>query len=201
MASPAVTDTALALLDDRLRNLTYLLHGTTAPPPPTPAPTASARLRTLERALHALAARSPAAADVLALQKAHPALFPPPTTTTAPPPPSSAAALVLAHAPLYTTLSHHLTQLHATPLPDPTGAAKLVDLHARVARAAQKQAQQARDVAALRARSARVVEAWYEAGVLGMGAQWADWEERVREGEILCRRREARRKREEVGEV
>ena len=44
-----------------------------------------------------------------------------------------------------------------------------------------------------------MVERWYEGGVLGMGEQWAGWEERVREGEILVRRREARQRREDGG--
>ena len=61
----------------------------------------------------------------------------------------------------------------------------------------QKQEQQAEELAELRARSAVVVEKWYSEGVLKMGERWADWEERLREGEILIRRREAAKKREE----
>ena len=57
--------------------------------------------------------------------------------------------------------------------------------------------EQAKEFAELRARSAKVVEQWYENGVLDMGEKWADWEERLRDCEILVRRNEAAKKREE----
>lgn len=60
-----------------------------------------------------------------------------------------------------------------------------------------KQDEQAQAVAELRARSAKVVEKWYVSEVQGMGEAWAGWEERVREGEILVRRKEAVKRREE----
>ena len=191
----------LSLLEDRIRPLTYLIHGTTTLPSLPPSSSASARLRNLERALHVLTSHSPAAADILALQKSHPNIFHPATTTTTAPSlsPASLAALVLAHTQLYTSTSSHLSHLASTPLPDPASIIQLVNLQPRIARAIAKQEQQAREIAELRARSARVVEQWYESGVLGMGEQWAGWEERIREGEILVRRREARLRREEGG--
>lgn len=79
--------------------------------------------------------------------------------------------------------------------------AKLIAQQARLDQARQKQDEQAREFAELRARSARLVETWYEEGVLGMGEKWAAWEEKLREGEILVRRREARVKREKEGVV
>jgi len=90
-----------------------------------------------------------------------------------------------------------LTQLQDTPVADPASAVKLVDLRERIGKAAVRQDQQARELAELRARSAMVVERWYEMGVLEMGENWADWEERVREAEILVRRKEAAKKREQ----
>ncbi|KAK4544664.1 hypothetical protein LTR36_003913 [Oleoguttula mirabilis] len=208
MASKAVGADTLALLEERIRRVDYVLNGdntardTTEPSHTTGS--ATARLRTLERTLNSLASRSPAAADILAVQKAHPSLFHPTrsstttnTNTSTDLPPAHLAALVLAHAQLYTAVSAHLTQLHDTHLPDPTEVIKLVDLHPRIGKAQAKQTQQAREFAELRGRSARVVEQWYRVGVLEMGDQWAEWEERVREAEILVRRREAARRREE----
>lgn len=195
------TDT-LALLEDRLRRVDYLFNGDTqaretADAPPTSA-SATARLRNLERTLQHLAARSPAAADVLSLQKAQPSLFNPTSSdseTTLPP--SQLAALVLAHAQLYTTASSHLAQLQDTSIPDPCIATKLVDLQPRIEKARLKQEQQGTEFAELRGRSAQVVEKWYEVGVLGMGEQWAEWEERMRGVEIAVRRQEAAKKRDE----
>jgi len=95
------------------------------------------------------------------------------------------------------SVSSQLTQLQDLPLPDSAFAVKLAELQPRIDKAVQRQEQQATEVAELRARSARVVERWYELGVLDMGERWADWEERLREAEILVRRKEAARKREE----
>ncbi|TKA70317.1 hypothetical protein B0A55_08209, partial [Friedmanniomyces simplex] len=65
----------LALLEERLRRVNYVLNGDgeardNAPSQPTGS--ATARLRALQRTLAQLRSRSPAAAEVLALQKAHP---------------------------------------------------------------------------------------------------------------------------------
>lgn len=189
----------LALLEERIRRIDYILHGDLARDPDRPSPTGSAvsRLRHLERSLQSLTTRSPAAADVLALQKAHPQLFhsTPAASSTLPTP--ALAALVLAHRDLITSCSTHLSQLSSTSLPDSAPLTKLVALEARIQQAQAKQEEQAREVAELRARSAKAVETWYEHGVLDMGEKWADWEERVRECEILVRRREAAKAREE----
>lgn len=204
---PSAKETAadtLALFEERIRRLDYIISGENAtrdtePHQTTTTGSATARLRTLERTLYSLASRSPAAADVLALQKAQPSFFHPSNPTTPPTdlPTASLASLVLAHTPLYTTVSAHLTQLQDTHVPDPAVAVKLTELRPRIEKARVKQEQQAREFAELRARSARVVEKWYEGGVLQMGERWAEWEERVRDVEIAVRRREAARRREE----
>ena len=43
-------------------------------------------------------------------------------------------------------------------------------------------------MAALRARSAKAVQRWYELGVLGQGECWAEWEGRMEECEKKVRR-------------
>jgi len=195
-----IADT-MTMLHERLRRIDYALNGddTQLTEQGQTRSSASARLRTLERTLHSLTTRSPAAADILALQNARPALFAGdspdevPSTLSA----SSLAALVVAHAQLYTSVSSQLTQLQDNAVPGPGPVVKLVDLQPRIDKAVARHEQQAREVAELRARSARVVERWYEVGVLEMGERWVDWEERIREVEILVRRREAAMKREE----
>ncbi len=54
------------------------------------------------------------------------------------------------------------------------------------------QDEQAREMAALRTRSARVIQRWYELGVLGESECWAEWEGRVMEVEKRVRREEGR---------
>jgi hypothetical protein len=90
-----------------------------------------------------------------------------------------------------------LTQLQDFTVPDPSSATKLIELQPRIDQARVKQVAQAQQFAELRARSAKAVETWYEGGLLGMDEQWADWEERLRDAEILIRRREAAKKRED----
>ena len=191
----------LSLLEDRLNRVSYILNGNSEEhaqqqPASKHAASASVRLRSLEHNLQSLASSSPAVADVLALQKRHPEFF---DSNSSPDslPTASLASLVLAHSQLYQSVAPRLSQLQDLNLPDPAAATKLIELRPRVDKAGERQAAQAKEFAELRARSAQVVEKWYEGGVLGMGEQWAEWEERLRDAEILVRRREAARRREE----
>ncbi|KAI7719159.1 hypothetical protein KC353_g3198, partial [Hortaea werneckii] len=161
----------------------------------------TARLRKLERSLTSLLDRSPSAQQAIALQKSHPHLFSSNPTTPTDLPTSTLATLVLVHSHLYTNLSTQLTQLQSTPLSDSTPLTHLIDLQPRITKLQTKQHEQAQELADLRSRSAMAVEKWYTDGVMEMGEQWADWEERVREVEILVRRREAARRREEEGVI
>ncbi|KAK0263765.1 hypothetical protein LTR29_006879 [Friedmanniomyces endolithicus] len=200
-SSKQTTGDTLVLLDERLRRVNYALYGDSeardSEPSQTTTRSAIAHLRALERTLAQLRARSPAASEVLALQKAHPSLFHPhPSNLPSTLPPSQLAALILAHSQLYTSVSANLTQLQDTRVPDPAGTVKLLDLAPRIEKARVRQEKQAREVAELRARSARVVEQWLEVGMLGMSERWAEWEERLREVEIVVRRREGAKRRE-----
>lgn len=200
----------LALLEERLLRIDYIIHGdsssrSTPSDSNTNRPTLSAteRLRKLERNLASLTTKSSTVSDVLALQRQHPTIFQPQTTNTVPPlVPPALAALILAHAPLFQQSSTALQTLQSqSSIPDPGTLAKLVASQPRLDRVRAKQDEQAREFAELRVRSARVVEKWYEDGVLRMGEKWAGWEERLRESEILVRRVEARERREREGLV
>lgn len=198
--SQQTTDETLSLLQDRLDRVNYILNGegqrfVEQQPAPKQAIPASVRLRSLEHNLNSLASSTPAVADVLALQKKHPEFFD--ATAADSLPPASLGSLILAHSQLYQSVSSRLSQLQDLSVPDPATVAKLIELRPRVEKAREKQAARAKEFAELRTRSAQVVEKWYEGGVLGMGEQWAEWEERLRDAEILIRRREAAKRRED----
>lgn len=64
-------------------------------------------------------------------------------------------------------------------------------------RLAQTQAEQARDISELRVRTARVLQRWYEVGIVGSGECWAEWEGRLEDVEREVRRREVIKERRE----
>lgn len=204
----AVTaDTPLRSLDSleaRLQRISYALNGDQeiedAPTTPRAGDTSAAsRLRRLETQMQTLASKSSTADQVLKLQAQHPNIFNPGNNAEQPNtlPLPSQAALVLAHAQLYSRIAGQLQSLQETNVPDPTSASKLRELQPRIDKAAARQEQQANELAELRSRSAAAVEKWYETGVLGMAERWAEWEERMRDVEIVVRRLEAVKKREE----
>jgi len=199
-------DASLDMLEARLQRINYALNGdgeiedaSTRTTPTSMEHTAAHRLRSLERQMQLIANKSPAANEVLKLQSQHPNIFEQTTgaeqTNTLPLAPQ--AALVLAHAQLYSRVSGQLQSLQETSVPDPTSASKLRELQPRIDKAAARQQQQANELAELRSRSAAAVERWYESGILGMAERWAEWEERMRDVEIVVRRLEAMKKREE----
>jgi hypothetical protein len=196
-------DASLDMLEARLQRINYALNGDgeieDASARTTQTSTAAHRLRNLERQMQLIATRSPAASEVLKLQAQHPSIFEQAIgaeqTNTLPLAPQ--AALILAHAQLYSRVSGQLQSLQETSVPDPTSASKLRELQPRIEKAAARQQQQANELAELRSRSAAAVERWYESGVLGMAERWAEWEERMRDVEIVVRRLEAMKKREE----
>lgn len=199
-------DASLDMLEARLQRINYALNGDgeiedafTRTTPTSMEHTAAHRLRSLERQMQLIANKSPAANEVLKLQSQHPNIFEQTTgaeqTNTLPLAPQ--AALVLAHAQLYSRVSGQLQSLQETSVPDPTSASKLRELQPRIDKAAARQQQQANELAELRSRSAAAVERWYESGILGMAERWAEWEERMRDVEIVVRRLKAMKKREE----
>jgi hypothetical protein len=203
VSTDETADASLDMLEARLQRLNYALNGDgeieDASTHASMEHTAAHRLRNLERQMQLIANRSPAANEVLKLQAQHPNIFEQATgaeqTNTLPLAPQ--AALILAHAQLYSRVSGQLQSLQETSVPDPTSASKLRELQPRIEKAAARQQQQANEFAELRSRSAAAVERWYESGILGMAERWAEWEERMRDVEIVVRRLEAMKKREE----
>lgn len=106
------------------------------------------------------------------------------------------AAIVTAHAPLYPVTASRLTSIRDIKIPSSSLSIQLIALRPRLAQLARLQDAQAREMAVLRARSAKVVQRWYELGVLGQGECWAEWEGRMEECEKKVRRLEAGRRRE-----
>lgn len=109
---------------------------------------------------------------------------------------STLISSVLSHTPAYHGTSSRLTSLNDLPVPDASSSAALVSLLPRIHAARQRQAGLESQIDELRAQSARVIERWYELGIVGMGECWCDWEGRLREVEQSVRREEGRRRRE-----
>lgn len=208
----ATHDTAtqtLAMLEERLQYIDFLVNGDgetaeaqrrASRSTSTSTGSATARLRNLERALKTLATKSYAVSDLMQLHKQYPDLLHPTDAQTVPStlPPAALAQLILAHEQLYKSSATQLTTLNENnAIPDPGVMAKLVALQPRIDKAEAKQREQLQEFHELRVRSMKVVEGWCEKGVLEMGGNWADWEEKLRECEILVRRNEAAKRRED----
>jgi hypothetical protein len=89
-----------------------------------------------------------------------------------------------------------LAAINDTPIPSPGLSAGLVELLPRIQRAEVLQAAQERKIAELRARSAKVLEAWFLCGVQGVNECFAEWDERTFECEKVVTRRLAMEKEE-----
>ncbi|KAI5357171.1 Putative dynactin subunit 3 [Septoria linicola] len=203
MATSGTVADTLSMLEERLSRIDYVINGDnneSKNSEPTTNASAATRLRNLERTLKALTAKSHAVSDVLQIQKQYPELFHSADEKTAPTTlhPASLAQLILAHENLYKTTSSQLATLHDNSnIPDSAPLVRLISSEPRIERVEAKQIEQAREFAELRLRSTRLLEKWYTMGILDMGEKWADWEERLRDCEILVRRKEAAKKREE----
>jgi len=191
----------LQLLEERLARIEFVVNGDSQETTKSQSQaSANTRLRNLERALRSLSAKSYAVCDILELHRNHPEIFHPADSSAAPSalPPASLAQLILAHENLYKTSASQLSTLNdSRSIPDPVALTSLISMQPRIQKLEAKQREQAKEFAELRARSAKVVENWYENGVLDMGDKWADWEERLKEVEILVRRQEAAKRRDE----
>ncbi|KAJ9220257.1 hypothetical protein DTO027B5_1229 [Paecilomyces variotii] len=198
--SESVAGSTIELLEARLRRLEYLLTGDvnwTGEPTPAPRPdslddTVARRLARLETGLQALSKTIPAVHDVLQLHDRHPDLFRSipqqeiPTSLTV----QNLASIVLSYASAFPETASRLTSLNDLPIPDAEASASLVELQPRLDRLAQVQEEQAKEVSELRTRSARVLQRWYEIGLVGGGECWVDWEGRLEEVDREVRREE-----------
>lgn len=100
------------------------------------------------------------------------------------------ASIVLSYASAFPETASRLTSLNDLPIPDAEASASLIELQPRLDRLAQVQEEQAKEVSELRTRSARVLQRWYEVGLVGGGECWADWEGRLEEVDREVRREE-----------
>ena len=82
-------------------------------------------------------------------------------------------------------------------MPRASASAELLDLLPMLEHAAVEQEASLREVAGLRAGSARLLERWLEVGLVGQGEVWAEWEERVRTAERAVRRLEVAKSKED----
>lgn len=126
-------------------------------------------------------------------------LFHPEPNTTIPEglTPQTITSIILSYASSFPETSSRLTSLNDLPIPDAASSAALIDLQPALDRAATKQAEQAAAISDLRVRSARVLQRWYEVGLVGSGEAWAEWEGRIEGVEREVRRREVFRERRE----
>ncbi|KAJ5794895.1 hypothetical protein N7457_001494 [Penicillium paradoxum] len=207
LESDAVAGATIELLEARLRRLTYLLTGTTdwtgiPTTPEKPASldeTVSRRLAQLETELARLSRRVPAVRDILQLHDRSPDLF-----QTTPPQEipeglttQTLASIVLSYATAFPETASRLTSLNDLPVPDAESSAALIELQPQLDRVAQMQNEQAAEISELRIRTARVLQRWYDVGIVGSGECWAEWEGRLEDVEREVRRREVTRQRRE----
>ncbi|KAL8992814.1 MAG: hypothetical protein Q9169_006815 [Polycauliona sp. 2 TL-2023] len=197
---------AIENLEARLRRLEYHLSGSDDAEPALEAAvsrgrdhTVMARLSTLERTLHNMSERSPVIHNLLQMQHAYPTLFHPSNSDLDMIPSNLSTedilAIVAAHGPLYHQIASQLTSIHDLAIPSSSLSTSLISLQPRIAKVQSLQEAQAKELATLRARSAKTIQRWYELGVLGQGECWAEWEGRMEECEKKVRRMEGERKR------
>jgi hypothetical protein len=85
--------------------------------------------------------------------------------------------------------------LNDLPVPDARASASLVQLQPRLDQLARTQDEQARQISELRVQTARVLQRWYEVGLVGNGECWAEWEGRLEDVEREVKREEVVRER------
>ncbi|KAL3486715.1 hypothetical protein BJX62DRAFT_241681 [Aspergillus germanicus] len=187
--------------------------------------TISRRLLHLESELERLRDKSAVARDVLGLYDRFPDLFKAPPSAPLPSdlnskasadndtttidlssahipsedpslPLSSQAAIILSYTTSFPETASRLTSLQDLPIPPATQSASLIDLQPRIDTLSKKQEEQAREVAELRVRTAKVLQRWYEVSVLGGGEVWGEWEGRIEGVERGVRRGEVNKERE-----
>jgi hypothetical protein len=81
-----------------------------------------------------------------------------------------------------------LTSILDVPVPPAELSAQLIALVPRIARLEALQAAQNSEIAALRERSAALIQRWYTVNILGAGDSWAELEGRVGQVEQKVRR-------------
>ncbi|OJJ41597.1 hypothetical protein ASPWEDRAFT_35173 [Aspergillus wentii DTO 134E9] len=201
----AIAGATVELLEARLRRLTYLLtgdtHWTGVPTPPakpeTLDETVSRRLLRLEKELEKLSRNIPAVRDVVQLHDRFPDLFRATPTQNTPEnlTTQNLASIVLSYASAFPETASRLTSLNDLPIPDAQASASLIQLQPQLDQLAQTQEEQAQAISELRIRTARVLQRWYEVGLVGEAECWAEWEGRLEDVEREVKREEVVRER------
>lgn len=194
----------ISLFESRLLRIEHILYGPSAPPrdslakklpaEETPAESATTSLADLDHRLGVLLRHFRVYSEILKIYQAHPSLFQPPSANDPPPTelsPEATQATVLSYASSFPTIASALTAVTSdTPVPDPKLSAELVSLLPRMQGVEATQLAQDADIAELRARSERVMRAWYEGRVLRYGQAVAEVEGRFEKVEMGIRRME-----------
>jgi len=180
------------LLEARLKRIEYAVcgHVDEATISKSKEENAVERLGELEHSLHQLASKSRVIQDLLRLHSRHPDLFQSidpdhaPTTLDT----QSILAIVLASASAYPSTASRLTSILDVPVPSAELSAQLIDLQPRIAKVEALQAAHNADMAALRERTAAVLQRWYTVDILRAGETWAELEGRIEGVEQKVRR-------------
>ncbi|KAK3364581.1 hypothetical protein B0T25DRAFT_69546 [Lasiosphaeria hispida] len=192
----------ISLLEARVLRIEHILYGPYSPPGEPPRDSATSDLADLEHRFAVLTHHVKVYSDILKIYKTHPALFQPPAANSPPPTtlsPEALRATVLSYAAAFPNTASGLTAVTIdTPVPDPKLSAELASLVPRMKGVEATQLAQEADIAELRARSERVMRAWYEGRVLRYGRFVAEAEGRVERVEQGIRRLEKGREVDEV---
>ena len=209
----------LSLLEARLARIEHILYGPSQAPDEHHGKSAVYSLAELEHRLHELLQRYRVYTEILKIcmycnlwfslswgnlrcfaDNAHPSLFHSTSADSAPPidlSPEAVRATVLSYASSFPAIASALTSVTTdTPVPDTKLSTELASLMPRMKGVEATQLAQEADIAELRARSERVIRAWYEGNVLRYGQAVTDAETRFEKVEMAIRRQEKLRKEE-----
>lgn len=105
------------------------------------------------------------------------------------------ASIVLSYASAFPETASRLTSLNDLPIPEAKASTALIELKPRLEKLAKIQEQQVKEVSELRIHSARLLQRWYELGMLGSAECWAEWQSRLEEVDREVKRAEVARDR------
>lgn len=103
--------------------------------------------------------------------------------------------MVLSYTSAFPETASRLTSLNDLPIPDSQTSAALIELQPQLERVSRGQEEQAKTISELRVRTARVLQRWYDVGLVGGGECWAEWEGRLEDVEREINREEVVRER------
>lgn len=86
---------------------------------------------------------------------------------------------ILAAASLFPQAASRLISINDTPLPTAKLSTELIDTEAELAQLQMLQERQSQEIAALRQRTAAVLQRWYSIDIIQIGEYWANLEDVV----------------------